>query len=198
MKGIAEQKVRRFQFLKYLYERTGGSETELVPDDEALQGSGLSKPDFDLVCEYLLNEGLIGGTLDAVCMTHAGMVEIEAALTRPDKPTEHFPVNIIHIEQMHQSQIQQGTVASTQSGTFTSLDLAAVAEFIRGLKDQLPQLGLSRRRRGHGPERHRYHRDSAIVAAAEGGDHQGVPAVDQEYRRGGRGQHGGVRELLRG
>jgi hypothetical protein len=44
---------------------------------------------------------------------------------------------------MHQSQIQQGTVASTQSGTFTSLELAAVAEFIRGLKDQLPQLGLS-------------------------------------------------------
>ena len=37
MKGIAEQKLRRFQFLKYLYERTGGSETELVPDDEAMQ-----------------------------------------------------------------------------------------------------------------------------------------------------------------
>jgi hypothetical protein len=143
MEGIAEQKLRRFRFLKYLYERTGGSETEIVPDDEAMRGSGLSKGDFDLVCDYLLKEGLIDGTLDAVCMTHSGVVEIEAALTRPDKPTEHFPVNIIHIEQMSQSQIQQGTADSRQVGTFMSLDLAVVAEFVRGLKDQLPQLGLT-------------------------------------------------------
>jgi len=143
MEGIAEQKLRRFRFLKYLYERTGGSETEIVPDDEAMRSSGLPKGDFDLVCEYLLNEGLIGGTLDAVCITHAGVVEVESALTRPDRPTQHFPVNVIHIGQMSHSQIQQGTTASTQSGTFTSLDLAAVAEFIRGLKDQLPQLGLT-------------------------------------------------------
>ena len=71
------------------------------------------------------------------------MVEVEAALSQPDKPTEHFPVNIIHIEQMSHSQIQQGTVGSTQSGTFTSLDLAAVAEFVAGLKTMLPQLGLT-------------------------------------------------------
>lgn len=143
MEGIAEQKLRRFRFLKYLYERTGGSETEIVPDDEAMRGSGLSKHDFDLVCDYLLKEGLIDGTLDAVCITHAGVVEVEAALTQPDKPTEHFPVNVIHIEQMSHSQIQQGTAGSMQSGTFTSLDLAAVAEFVRGLTDQLPGLGLA-------------------------------------------------------
>ena len=143
MDGIAEQKLRRFRFLKYLYERTGGSETEIVPDDEAMQGSGLSKHDFDLVCDYLLKEGLIDGTLDAVCITHAGVMEVEAALTQPDKPTEHFPVNVIHIEQMSHSQIQQGTAGSTQSGTFTSLNLAAVAECVRGLSDQLPGLGLA-------------------------------------------------------
>ena len=64
-------------------------------------------------------------------------------MTKPDKPTQHFPVNIIHIGQMSHSQIQQGTTGSTQSGTFTSLDLAAVAEFLRGLKTGLPQLGLT-------------------------------------------------------
>jgi hypothetical protein len=143
MDGIAEQKLRRFRFLKYLYERTGGRETEIVPDAEAMQGSALSKEEFDLVCDYLLKEGLVEGTFDAVCLTHAGVVEIEAALSQPDQPTEHFPVNIIHIEQMSHSQIQQGTVGSTQSGTFASLDVAAVAEFVRGLKAQLPQLGLA-------------------------------------------------------
>ena len=131
MDTVAEQELRRFRFLKYLYERTGGSETEIVPDAEAVRGSALSKDDFDLVCDYLLKEGLIAGTLDAVCLTHAGVVEIEAALSQPDRPTEHFPVNIIHIERMSHSQIQQGTAGSTQSGTFASLDLAAVAEFRR-------------------------------------------------------------------
>jgi hypothetical protein len=140
---IAEQKLRRFRFLKYLYERTGGSETEIVPDAEAMQGSGLSKSDFDLVCDYLLKEGLIEGTLDAVCLAHAGVVEVEAALSQPDRPTEHFPVNIIHIEQMSHSQIQQGTADSTQSAMFGSLDLAAVTGFVRALKTQLPQLGLT-------------------------------------------------------
>jgi len=143
MSGVSEQKLRRFRFLKYLYERTGGSETEIVPDAEAMRGSGLSKDDFGLVCDYLLKEGLIEGTLDAVCLTHAGVVEVEAALSQPDRPTEHFPVNIIHIEQMSHSQIQQGTVDSEQSGTFTSLDLAEVAEFVAGLKTILPQLRLT-------------------------------------------------------
>jgi len=143
MDAIAEQKLRRFRFLKYLYEKTSGCETEIVPDAEAMRGSGLSKHDFDLVCDYLLKEGLIDGTLDAVCLTHPGVVEVEAALSKPDKPTEHFPVNIIHVEQMFHSQIQQGTADSTQSGTFASLDLAAVAEFVGGLKAVVSQLGLS-------------------------------------------------------
>jgi hypothetical protein len=143
MDTIAERTAKRFRFLKYLYERTGGSETEIVPDVEAMRGSGLSKHDFDLVCDYLLKEGLIDGTLDAVCITHAGVVEVEAALSQPDKPTEHFPVNIIHIERMSDSQIQQGTAGSTQSGSFASLDLAAVAEFLRELRTQLPHLGLT-------------------------------------------------------
>lgn len=143
MDTIAERTAQRFRFLKYLYERTGGSEAEIVPDAEAMRGSGLSKHDFDLVCDYLLKEGSIVGTLDAVCLTHAGVMEVEAALSQPDRPTEHFPVNIIHIEQTSHSQIQQGTVGSTQSGTFTSLDLAAVAEFVGGLKTMLPQLGLT-------------------------------------------------------
>jgi hypothetical protein len=43
---------------------------------------------------------------------------------------------------MSHSQIQQGTIGSTQSGAFTSLDLAAVAEFVGSLKTALSQFGL--------------------------------------------------------
>jgi hypothetical protein len=143
MDTINERRLERFRFLKYLYERTGGSEAEHVPHADIAQHVGLSQDQFRDAFQYLMHEGLINGTRGTVCLTHAGVVEIEAALSQPDQPTQHFPVNIIHIEQVSHSQIQQGTVGSTQSGTFVSLDLAAAAEFVGGLKTMLPQLGLT-------------------------------------------------------
>ena len=143
MDTIAERRLQRFRFLKFLYEQTRGSEAQNVPHDDIAQSIGLSQDDFRDAWLYLSHEGLISGTRGSTRLTHAGIVEVEAALSQPDKPTEHFPVNIIHIEKMSHSLIQQGTEGSTQSGTFTSLDPAAVAEFIRGLKTQIPQVGLT-------------------------------------------------------
>lgn len=143
MDTINERRLQRFRFLRFLYEQTRGSEAQHVPHDDIAQSIGLSQDDFRDVWLYLTHEGLIDGTRGSARLTHAGVVEVEAALSQPDKPTEHFPVNIIHIEHLSHSQIQQGTVASTQSGTFASLDLAAVAEFVGGLKTMLPQLGLT-------------------------------------------------------
>ena len=140
---IAERTIQRFRFLKYLYEATRGCELAHVPHAEVMQGAALSEDDFKAAFIYLMNEGVVDGTRGSACLTHAGVVEVEAALSQPDRPTEHFPVNIIHIERMSHSQIQQGTVGSTQSGTFASLDLAAVAEFVGSLKAMLPQLELS-------------------------------------------------------
>ena len=140
MDTIAEQKLRRFRFLKYLYERTDGNEAAYA---EVAQHLGVPLEEYQVEFHFLVEEGLVERSRGIVRLTHAGMVEIEKALSQPDKPTEHFPVNIIHIEQMSHSQIQQGTADSTQSGTFASLDLAAVTEFVRALKTQLPQLGLT-------------------------------------------------------
>ena len=52
-------------------------------------------------------------------------------------------MNIIHIGQMYQSQVQQGAIGSTQEGEFASLDLAGVVVFVRDLKAQVTQLGLA-------------------------------------------------------
>jgi hypothetical protein len=140
---LAERTLQRFRFLKYLYEATRGCELAHVPHAEIMQEAALSEDDFKAAFLYLMNEGVVDGTRGSACLTHAGVVEVETALSQPDKPTDHFPVNIIHIEQMSHSQIQQGTAGSTQSGIFTSLDLAAVTECVRGVKAQLPQLGLT-------------------------------------------------------
>jgi len=142
MDTIAERKLQRFRFLKYLYETARASEFVTVPDAEITQNVGLSQGDFTDTFRYLAQEGLASGSSSGVCLTHAGVVEIESALSQPDTPTQHFPVNIIHIGQMSHSQIQQGSIGSTQSGTFAP-DLAAVGEFIRSLKAQLPQLQLA-------------------------------------------------------
>jgi len=140
---ISERTLQRFRFLKYLYEKAGGGEFVTVPHEDVAQNVGLSEDDYTNAFRYLAQEGLVRGSDKGVCLTHAGVVEIETALSHSETPTEHFPVNIIQIGQMSNSQIQQGTVGSTQSGSFASLDLAAVAEFVAGLKTVLPQLGLT-------------------------------------------------------
>jgi len=138
-----ERTLQRFRFLRYLYDATQGRELEHVSHADVMQGAALSEDDFKATFIYLMKEGLVFGTRGSVHLTHAGVVEIEAASSQPDKPTNHFPVNIINIERMSHSQIQQGTVDSTQLGRFTSLDLAEVAELVVRLKALLPQLGLT-------------------------------------------------------
>jgi len=107
-----ERKLMRFRFLKYLYERTDGNEAAYA---EVAQHLGVPLEEYQVEFHFLVEEGLVERSRGIVRLTHAGMVEIEKALSQPDKPTEHFPVNIIHIEQMSHSQIQQGTATSAQS-----------------------------------------------------------------------------------
>ncbi len=140
MGTLEERKLRRFHFLKYLYERTDGNEAAHA---EVSYHLGVSLEVYQTEFRFLAKQGLVDGTRGIVHLTHAGVVEIEAALSQPDKPTEHFPVNIIHIGQMYQSQIQQGAMGSTQEGAFASLDLPALEAFVRDLKTQIPQLGLT-------------------------------------------------------
>jgi hypothetical protein len=105
---------------------------------------GFSKEETSAICEFLAGEYLLehvhlGG---GVAITHHGVVEIENALAHPDKPTEYFPaVNVIHIHNMHQSQIQQGTFASSQSATY-SADPQLISAFITELRAILPSLSL--------------------------------------------------------
>ena len=115
MGTLEERKLRRFRFLKYLYERTDGNEAAHA---EVAHHLAVPLEVYQAEFRFLAKQGLVDGTRGIVHLTHAGTVEIEMALSKPDAPTAHFPVNIIHIGQMSQSQIQQGSIGSTQSGTF--------------------------------------------------------------------------------
>ena len=78
-------------------------------------------------------------------ITHAGVLEVEAALSEPQKPTEHFPAvyNILHVGTMSGSAIQQGTQHSSQAVSFQQNQVDEVREFLNSLKRDFPQLGLA-------------------------------------------------------
>ena len=141
---IHELKAARFKFLNHLYELTGGNEMKQYKESEIGQELGFDKNLTDLIGQYLKNEGLIEyhtfGPM--IGITHYGVTEVEDALTNPDQPTQYFPpvVNIINVQHMEGSQIQQGTVSSSQRGTFTVETAKNLAEFLDLLKDKLPKL----------------------------------------------------------
>ncbi len=80
-----------------------------------------------------------------VSITHYGVLQVEAALAKPEEPTQYFPpaVNIIHVQQMSNSVIQQATYDSIQTVSFTSETSNDKKEFLQQLKNLLPRLNLS-------------------------------------------------------
>jgi len=143
--NIQEIRRKRFQYLQKLYEITEGSELASVNFQQVGDELGFSHTEADRIDDYLVAEGLIesAGLGGEISISHRGVIEVESALLKPDEPTKYFPpVNIIHVEQMIGSQIQQGTNQSTQALNYSSNDLEVINKFIADLKGQLPELKL--------------------------------------------------------
>jgi hypothetical protein len=145
--SLQEKKEQRLRFMHRLYEETDGHTLASVKSTDIGEEFGWSDVETDKVVDYLSGERLLeyvsGGGV--ISLTHAGVVEVEAALDNPDQGTEHFPPagNVILIGQVYGSQIQQGTVGSQQHASFNEPDrgqLQAAAEQLRTL---LPDLGLN-------------------------------------------------------
>lgn len=148
MDALTKKKKDRFRFLNRLYERTEGDSMALEDMWEIGTELGMSSLETERAVEYLVGEGLathrgIGGVIE---ITHAGVVEVEGALSQPEKPTHYFPpvVNILHVQSMVGSQIQQGNHGSTQSQAVTQNELDAVRELTAALRQKLASLPLTK------------------------------------------------------
>jgi hypothetical protein len=145
MKSIEEMKKQRFQFLNRVYELSGGSQFHFVNMYEIGQEFGFDRESTIDIAQYLSEEGLIenedtGGNLT---ISHHGVCEVEEALSNPDKPTTYFPpVNIIHVSQMINSQIQQGSPGATQAITFAQEKYDELKKVLLALKESIDQLNL--------------------------------------------------------
>jgi len=142
---ILEMESKRFQFLSRLYEGTGGNQYASMNMWEIGNILGFSRDVTGLIVQYLEGEGLIKySTLGGgIRITHRGVVQIEKARSEPDKPTQYFPaVNIINVNNMVGSQIQQGNFNSTQTGTFEGHNTNELIKFMEELKEKISQLNL--------------------------------------------------------
>lgn len=147
MTTIAEKQKQRFQFLKLVHDATGGSETQIVNMWDLGNELGWDKQTTDVTAQYLVGEGLIkfwtisGG----LGITHWGVRQIEDALANPQEQTEYFPpvINLIQIESMVNSQIQQAGPEAIQSQiTGDQFDIEAIGRFLGALKSSMDQLEL--------------------------------------------------------
>lgn len=141
--NIEEKKAYRFKFLNKLYELTDGDSSYIVDmwevGNELNFDRNLTSNIVDyLIGEYLIESRALGG---GIAITHEGIVEIEDLQNNPDSSSEHFPaINMIHIENMTNSAIQQGVSNSSQSIVFSEEkknDLKTVIKELESIKEKL-------------------------------------------------------------
>lgn len=148
MDTVEENKNRRFLFMKLAYDKTKGGQQLDTPLNMLDLGSelGFTQDQTQSVFEYLLAAKLLESRASGYFrIKHKGIVEIESALSKPDKPTDHFPpvLNIMHFHgPVSHAGFQQGTHGSTQTVSFTHTQetLVDMQEFLKRLKNELPQL----------------------------------------------------------
>lgn len=142
--SIDEARKKRFQFLKYLYDITGGNEHRYVSMWDIGQTLGFDREDTSRIVQYLSGEYLLehkylGG---GIGITHHGVVEVENALSSPDTPTHYFPpVNVINVGTMIGSTIQQGSPEATQFASFEN-QLGSIRDFVQNVRSNLNELEL--------------------------------------------------------
>lgn len=141
--SLEQKKKNRFLFLKCLYESSNGDTRAMFDMREVGKELKLNSDEISQIVDYLIGELLIesralGGIIG---LTHWGIKEVEQAIQNPNKPTEHFlPLNIINIETMTNSTLQQGTTNSTINFTYntqTAVDIEKIVSQLNDIKDSL-------------------------------------------------------------
>jgi hypothetical protein len=82
MLSVEEKKKKRVEFLRRLYEESGGNQYTFVNMFDLGKELGLDRVSSGEIAQYLVEEGLIKlQTLDGlVSITHLGVVKVEGAL----------------------------------------------------------------------------------------------------------------------
>ncbi|MBW4578673.1 MAG: hypothetical protein KME42_03750 [Tildeniella nuda ZEHNDER 1965/U140] len=143
---VLEKQKKRFEVLRAIFIDTNGEETKTSLSGKISQLTGIPLSELVHILRYLKQEGLIRplALINAdseripILILHQGVVEIEAAISKPHEPTEHFPAQIFNI-------INNAPVAGQQFGNQNTLNvtqrsnLVEAAAEIQQLLKQLEQ-----------------------------------------------------------
>lgn len=142
MANLQEKQRRRYLVLSKLYELTDGEPVRLAEADPVREATGLDEVTFHEAVQYLRGEGLLKTSNLVLELTHAGVVEYERSLERPDVPTEHFPVQVIQQFNAPVGAVQTGTHATAnvvqQVGAGTGEVLELLGQLRRDIEATLP------------------------------------------------------------
>jgi hypothetical protein len=97
MDTLEAKKRQRFLFMNLLYEKTHGNQYEYVDMWALGKELGFTEDQTQLIVQYLGGKDLVDEKVGgAIGITHYGVVQVEAALSKPNEPTQYFPpaVNI--------------------------------------------------------------------------------------------------------
>lgn len=155
MSSLEELKKKRFQFLHKLWELTGGNQSKMVRIGQVAEPLGFDDNIAEAVVQYLRGEELLEATTSGLVapryfdvglhIKHKGIKEVEAALTTPQSPTEHFPANVVNyisIGSMINSNISQASPGSYQAIFITENSKQELKEIVLALKEVLRQAHL--------------------------------------------------------
>lgn len=112
---IQKKKQDRFRFLHLIYETVKGRQGYIVDGWEIGNQLGFEKDYSTDIYYYLKDEQLVEpmGAGIRLSLTHFGIIEVEEALSEPEKPTEHFlpfnQYNTINIKNMNGGVVQQAS-----------------------------------------------------------------------------------------
>jgi len=146
MERIMETQKKRFEILNYLYKESNGNTGKFFNLYEIGKTFNLGIQETKNIVRYLYNERLIDytGMGGEISITHKGIVEVENAVSKPDVQSDYFPpLNIINIQNMVNSQIQQGNAESSQSVDFSIANNNDIKDFLELLKTKKSELNLS-------------------------------------------------------
>lgn len=122
---LKEKQKMRLTVLHKLYELSGADIHCFVNGEKlAVACDIFDESQFKTAVDYLEGEYLleakrvVGGIPALLRIRHGGIIEVEGAFSKPDEPTSHFmPVNVLYVNQMIGSAIQQGTTNSSQTSS---------------------------------------------------------------------------------
>jgi hypothetical protein len=132
LETVRRKQAERYAALRAVYELTDGRRFCVAVPEAAAERAGQDVHAFLESAAYLEDEGLLEPAAEdgSVFITHRGIVELEASIAEPQRPTDHFPLLVF-------SQTFHGPVGAVQSGAGSA---AAVRQDVGLSGAEVPRL----------------------------------------------------------